>query len=144
MILVITGISKAVASKLGGQGAPAPPPFFCNAVSYESSMKNIEITNGFIFKKHVGFLTFRLPMILYPWQVCHKTISGLLLNPTYNFTSDRLFVPFFLEIVNVQRYPFILYCNTDRSGWGRYYVLISECWNTKFQNTHFATSHCLI
>ena len=40
-------------------------------------------------------------------QVCDITISELLLNPTYNFTSDRLFVPFFFEIVNLQKYPFI-------------------------------------
>ena len=28
-----------------------PPPLFCHAVSNENNMKNIEITNGFIFKK---------------------------------------------------------------------------------------------
>ena len=47
----------------GGRGGTGPP-LFCNAVSNENNMKNIEITNGLIFKKHVAFLTSRLPMIL--------------------------------------------------------------------------------
>ena len=50
----------------GPGGALAPPPLFCNAVSNENNMKNIEITNGLIFKKHVAFLTSRLPMNLCP------------------------------------------------------------------------------
>ena len=58
--------SKAVALKPGGRGGTAPPPLFCHAVSNENNMKNIEITNGLIFKKHVAFLTSRLPMILCP------------------------------------------------------------------------------
>ena len=49
----------------GGRGGTGPP-LFCHAVSNENNMKNIEITNGFIFKKHVAFLTSRLPMILCP------------------------------------------------------------------------------
>ena len=50
----------------GGAGGALAPPLFCHAVSNENNMKNIEITNGFIFKKHVAFLTPRLPMILCP------------------------------------------------------------------------------
>ena len=50
----------------GGAGGGTGPPLFCHAVSNENNMKNIEITNGFIFKKHVAFLTSRLPMILCP------------------------------------------------------------------------------
>ena len=49
-----------------GAGGALAPPLFCNAVSNENNMKNIEITNGLIFKKHVAFLTSRLPMILCP------------------------------------------------------------------------------
>ena len=40
---------KAVASKPGGPGGTGPP-LFCNAVSNENNMKNIEITNGLILK----------------------------------------------------------------------------------------------
>ena len=56
----------SVASIPGGGGGAGGtgPPLFCNAVSTENNMKNIEITNGLIFKKHVAFLTSRLPMIL--------------------------------------------------------------------------------
>ena len=50
----------------GGAGGHHPPHFFCNAVSNENNMKNIEIANGLIFKKHIAFLTSRLPMILCP------------------------------------------------------------------------------
>ena len=50
----------------GGAGGALAPPLFCHAVSNENNMKNIEITNGFIFKKHVAFLTSRFPMILCP------------------------------------------------------------------------------
>ena len=56
----------SVASKPGGPGGHWPPPLFCHAVSNENNMKNIEITNGLIFKKHVAFLTSRLPMVLCP------------------------------------------------------------------------------
>ena len=106
-----------ISSGVEAGGPRGTGPHFCNAVSNENNIKNIEITNGFIFtKKHVAFLTSRLPMILCPWQVCDTTISGLLLNSAYNFTSDRLFVPFFSEIVNLQRYPFIFYRDADRSG----------------------------
>ena len=50
----------------GGAGGALAPPLFCHAVSNENNMKNIEITNGLIFKKYVAFLTSRLPMILCP------------------------------------------------------------------------------
>ena len=56
----------SVASKPGGPGGAGgalAPPLFCHAVSNENNMKNIEITNGLIFKKYVAFLTSRLPMI---------------------------------------------------------------------------------
>ena len=86
------------ASKPRGQGGTSHPPLFCNAATNENNTKNIEVTNGFIFKKHVAFLTSRLPIILCPWQVCGSTISGPLLNPTYNFTSGRPFVPFFSKL----------------------------------------------
>ena len=59
------GLHNTVASKPGGPGGTGPPTF-CHAVSNENNMKNIEITNGLIFKKHVAFLTSRFPMILCP------------------------------------------------------------------------------
>ena len=64
---LLASMESTVASKPGGPGgALAPPPLFCHAVSNENNMKTIEITNGLIFKKHVAFLTSRLPMILCP------------------------------------------------------------------------------
>ena len=61
-----TGIHHSGVETGGAGGGTGPPPLFCNAVSNENDMKNIEITNGLIFKKHVVFLTSRLPMIVCP------------------------------------------------------------------------------
>ena len=94
-------------------------------------------------------------MILCPWQVCDTTISGLLLNPTYNFTSDRLFVPFFSKLSIYK--SFLSFFTATPIG--RFEVDVMY-WNNiwfipfpysdfrmlkaKFQNTNFPTSHCLI
>ena len=64
-LILTKTIHKQWRRNRGGPGGTGPP-LFCLAVSNENNMKNIEITNRLIFKKHVAFLTSRLPMILCP------------------------------------------------------------------------------
>ena len=87
--------SLSVASKPGGAGGALAPPLFCHAVSNENNMKNIEITNGFIFKKTCCIHYFQVANDFVSLTSVRYNNFGTLLNPTYNFTSDRLFVPFF-------------------------------------------------
>ena len=53
-----------------------PPPLFCNAVSNENNMKNIEIAKGLIFTKHVAFLTF-LQNTVHPLLSCVPGMSNI-------------------------------------------------------------------
>ena len=81
-----------------GAGGALAPPLFCHAVSNENSMKNIEITNGFIFKKTCCIPYFQVANDFVSLTSVRYNNFGTLLNPTYNLTSDRLFVPFFSKL----------------------------------------------